>query len=104
MITLPCPDCAATGKISAFVDYGESRPGEFRTDIECSTCRGSGKISETIARWREAGTAHRDARVARRESIMACANRLGLNPAELSAMERGRLDPYPWITDIGDIN
>jgi hypothetical protein len=103
MSAFPCPDCGATGKISAFVDYGEARPGELRTDIPCATCGGGGKVSWATREWKRIGADHRGRRVASQESILACANRIGISCAQLSAMERGRADPAPLLSDMGVI-
>ena len=86
-----CPACKGLGSMGVFVD-GPSG-GYFRPVEECSICLGAGRISATRADWFAAGRAHYKARVARRETVMSCAQRLGLGLAELSGMEHGRIDP-----------
>lgn len=93
MSKVPCPSCSGKGTTAAFVDT-ETR-GWFDPSLPCSLCRGTGKISEQQMAWRTAGRIHYRERVARQESIMECAQRLGIRSAELSAMEHGRADPAP---------
>lgn len=91
-----CPECDGRGTFAAFVDG--HRPdgtawGEFRPAVQCFLCGGAGKIPEEHLKWRAIGEAHRKARVKRMESIREAAERLGVSPSQLSAMEYGRLDP-----------
>lgn len=92
-----CPVCRGDGTVAAFLDTAER--GWFDPALPCSLCGGTGQISEQQAAWRTVGRAHYRARVARQESIMECADRLGIRPAELSAMEHGRADPTPLAVD-----
>ena len=87
-----CPHCAGLGAHDALVHRAGSC--EVRR-LDCSTCRGAGKITRLQVGWIEAGRVHRDARVDRLESLRECATRLGIKAAELSAMERGAIDPSP---------
>ena len=86
-----CPDCRGKGTISAFVDWEGG--GEFREGIRCHGCGGTGRVTAQRIIWRGAGKQHRDARVARMESLRDCAARLGVSAVELSDIERGRADP-----------
>lgn len=90
-----CPDCKGTGKTGpVHVNYGYDQKlgrcrGEWKDNIPCSRCNGSGTVPDEMAEWIYAGRKMRDARVARGESIYECAKRLGTSSAELSAIERG---------------
>lgn len=86
-----CPSCGGKGSVAAFVDTAER--GWFDPTLPCPLCKGRGRISEQQAAWLAAGRAHYVARVARRESVLECATRLGIRVSELSAMEHGRVNP-----------
>lgn len=93
-----CPECGGRGTYAAFVDG--HRPdgtawGEFRPAMKCTFCGGSGIVSAFQVEWLEVGQAYRRARVARLEPIHEAASRLRVSPAQLSAMEHGRMDPAP---------
>jgi hypothetical protein len=92
-----CPDCKGKKTIFALVD-GPKYSGP--ATLACLRCKGTGEINEDIERWIKIGGAHRTWRVAQWESLMDCATRLGMTPAELSAMENGRADPTRLICDI----
>lgn len=95
MTDATCPQCDGTGTLAGFVDGFRQgrRYGEFRRDIICFTCNGVGKIPVHRLNWIEEGNAHRQERVDRRESLHQAAARLNLSAAEVSAMERGQLNP-----------
>ena len=86
-----CFDCHGKGTRAAFVDA--EMGGWFDPAIKCSMCGGTGKITGQKSEWHQIGRRFYEARVARAESVRECANRLGIRPAELSAMEHGRSDP-----------
>ena len=83
-----CARCSGTGLVSAFVEY-ENRPGDFRDDLTCGTCGGSGRLSADRVRAIQAGEARRRDRVARGISLREEADRLGISAAALSRQERG---------------
>lgn len=90
-----CPDCSGERKLHAFVDGRHpngKRFGELRM-IDCMTCEGAGTIPTEKEAWIVAGRRHRTARVAHGESMKAAADRLGISPVALNAMESGRADP-----------
>lgn len=86
-----CPDCNGAGERE-----GIAHPGARFIRIECSFCEVSGYITPQRAEWREIGQAHRRARLARDESMMECARRVGVLPSEISGFERGLIDPAKW--------
>lgn len=93
---MKCPDCR-NGKIFALVD-GADYSGTAH--IPCMRCQGTCEVDENTERWMKIGGVHRTWRVAQWESLGDCARRLGMNAADLSAMEHGRKDPTRLIADI----
>lgn len=93
---MKCPDCCGTGKTGhVHVNFGYDERtggcrGEWRETMPCLRCKGSGEVSDEMAQWMADGKAMRDARVARGESLMEAARRMGMGSAELSAIEHGR--------------
>lgn len=93
MDEVTCPRCHGGGTVLRFIDG----PGNHRVEPEgtCSLCQGKGSVSAQQMAWIKAGRAHRDARVARGESLRDRATALGLEVTVLSAMEHGKADPAP---------
>lgn len=93
--TITCPCCDGRGSNAGFICYadGSGTRSQYDEAITCDLCKGVGKIAKQIAQWLEIGRAHYLNRVARDESVMECAKRLGLRPSQVSAMEHGRADP-----------
>lgn len=85
-----CPRCTGDGGYHALVHRKDGCSEEY---LECFLCHGNGNISPEVAAWLEEGAAHRNARVARYESLLECARRLGVRPSLISAMETGRERP-----------
>lgn len=95
MSDVVCPTCCGDRQVMAFVD-GRDKNGKRwgrQERIACMQCAGTGTISAERARWMEECRVHRLARVDRRESLHEAAQRLGITPAQVSAMETGRQDP-----------
>ena len=91
-----CARCSGTGKIAAFVDYA-NRPGEFRDDLSCGDCDGTGSLTPERAAAMEEGERLRKRRVAADLSLRDAAALLGISPAELSRRERGHPPRAPHI-------
>jgi hypothetical protein len=91
----PCPRCKGSGTIGAFLDG--SSGGWYDPALQCLLCKGLGAIDPQQQEWLRVGGTHRTWRVAQFESILECATRLGVTPAELSAMEHGRANPFPLL-------
>lgn len=87
-----CPSCQGRAYSKAFILSSDGR-SIMDPAHPCPVCTGLGRIDHQTAAWRERGQAHARARRSRMESLLECAQRLGLSPAELSAMEQGRADP-----------
>lgn len=104
MTDATCPQCDGTGLLAGFVDGFRQgrRYGEFRRDIVCFTCNGSGRIPQHQFNWMEEGRVHREQRKERGESIYAAAARLDVSVADLNAMENGRMNPAPLHKDDQD--
>ena len=94
---ITCPDCRGKGTIGAFVDTADD--GWYDPTLQCSRCKGIGAVDPQQEEWMRVGGTHRTWRVAQHESIMECARRIGVTPAELSSMEHGRLDPVPLLVN-----
>lgn len=96
--SVTCQWCQGEGHRRGFVD-GVTPDGlefgYFTEHIKCTTCDGTGQISKQQAEWQEIGMRCRRERMLRGETIMQCADRLGVKPFEISHMENGRLDPTP---------
>jgi hypothetical protein len=67
--------------------------------IRCSSCGGSGYWSNHQAAAARDGEALRQERLARDESLREAAKRMGISPAELSAIEQGRVRSTPEQAD-----
>lgn len=92
-----CPRCSGNGQVFCAIDYAD-RPGEMGYR-QCTTCEGAGSITEEYAGRIRKGKDARDARVARGETLRACAYRMGITPVLLSRMEQGVAPPPPeWNT------
>lgn len=96
---LSCPECSGRGHSAAFISAESGH--RFEPELRCDFCAGSGKITAEQAGWLVRGRQMRNARVERHESLREVAIRLGLTPAAMSAMERGRADPGQLETAYG---
>jgi hypothetical protein len=91
--TFPCPTCNGKKKLMAFVDghRADGTPFGGVQDVDCFTCRGTGEVDEQYRARLAAGKAMRDERVAKDQSLREAARERGISPAELSAIEHGRI-------------
>ena len=88
--TVECVGCFGDGMISAFV----RRAGSCNLErIQCSDCKGSGRLDKTRLEWIKAGEAMFRDRVDRDMSLREEAKRRGMTPRELGDMEHGRVQP-----------
>lgn len=85
-----CPHCDGNGGHNAFINRGLDISTHSLEWVRCRTCDGEGKVSGDRAALIARGRALRDERVARQETILEASRRLGMGPAELSAIETGR--------------
>lgn len=83
-----CYACKGVGEVTAHLNYGGS-DGEWKI-INCPTFVGTCEISGEHAARIEAGRKARHARIIDGISLSEQARRLGITPAQLSAMEHGR--------------
>ena len=97
-----CPEC--DGKPLPPRVFFASGPEGCRAGVDespCDFCEGTGKAPYAKARDRTIGRQKREERIARREGLMEAATRMGVSPAELSAMEYGR-KPWPDSKTLGE--
>lgn len=87
---MQCPHCKGEGGTDAFINRGPDIRTHSFGWVTCATCDGAGTISGAAAQRVERGELLRKARVLRRESLMEASRRLGISPADLSAVEHGR--------------
>jgi hypothetical protein len=86
---MQCARCGGQGGANAFVNRGEDISKHTYEWCKCLTCGGSGVVTDEQARRIERGQAMRDKRVADGITLMEASRRLGVGPAQLSAIERG---------------
>jgi DnaJ-class molecular chaperone len=87
-----CPHCNGEGGGNAFINRGPDISTHSVEWVRCRTCEGAGVISGERAVLVAQGKAMRDARVARQETLLEAARKMGITPSRLSAIERGRAD------------
>jgi hypothetical protein len=91
-----CPDCEGSGQREPLVVITRVLMGG-RPDYEirngCRFCENLGVVPEAKAMWYTEGRTLRAARIARDESLDACARRIKVNIAVLEDAERGLADP-----------
>lgn len=88
--TAPCQHCKGAGRTGpVHANRGPDKPGEWRGSMPCRECDGTGTWS--MGRWERwhVGQDIKAARLARYETLYEASQRLGVSPAELSAIERG---------------
>lgn len=91
-----CNRCGGAGKIGpVHVNRGD-QPHVWLESMPCATCDGTGFITEDKASALALGARLKAKRVARGESILQQSKRLGLSPAELSGLERGKGGLAAW--------
>ena len=87
---MKCPHCKCDGRGEAFINRGPDISTLTKEWVRCRTCNGDGVVSDERASFIAEGKAWRDARVARQETLLEMSRRLGIGPAEISAIECGR--------------
>ena len=85
--TETCPRCNGKRSGYAFISRAGNCQGR---EIDCSFCGGRGEVTEREADLYREGERRRDERVLAGRSLREEAKRLGITPAELSAIERGQ--------------
>lgn len=86
-----CPTCEGRKELFAFMNTGEDWRKHRQGRIPCLTCSGTGEVDDGYPERLAVGKKMHDERVARGETLMAAATRMGMRPAELSALEHGEL-------------
>lgn len=81
-----CPQCRGFTVILTF--RGQSLG-------PCEMCKGTGRIPEHVKKWAPYGERLKAERIARRLTLRKAAAQLGVDPSNLSKMERGIIAPQP---------
>ena len=85
-----CPHCEGKGAIFGF---GCGSKGPVGLALDCELCEKTGKIDEKRKKWLAAGSGMKDERIAKGLVLRKEAARRGMNPVDLSRMERGIIEP-----------
>lgn len=89
-----CAFCRGAGEVGpVHVNKGQVNGecvGEWLDSMPCRECDGTGRWSGERAARFKAGLRMKAERLARQESFMEAGQRLGISPAEVSEIERGR--------------
>lgn len=92
-MTIVCPLCKGEKRLHAHINYGFNEAtgtgDDAWGDVICITCDGNGEITQDHARRIAHGEVLRAERVARGETLYHAAQRLGITPTQLSAIESG---------------
>ena len=91
-----CPHCNGDGGHDCHINRGFDSSTHTFEWRRCETCEGDGVVSDERAKLIAEGKAWRDARVARMETLLEASRKLGIGPAELSALELGRATPLAY--------
>ena len=86
---MKCPSCEGEKRIMALVKYAD-KPCEY-TQINCSTCLGTGEITEEHWKRIERGKVMREDRLRRSLSQSEEAKRLGMTHIAYSKLEHGKV-------------
>lgn len=85
-----CPECSGKKQFFAFVNTGVDYKKHYSRMVDCFLCKGTGTVTHAVIAQVVAGKALRKERLARSETLSQAAQRLGVSPAKLSAIENGR--------------
>jgi len=90
-VSVVCSDCnGRRGGVGFVCRYGKDGGRGSVEYIPCYTCNDAGTITEEHAARITVGKKLRAERIARDESVMEAAKRMGVRPSELSDVEHGR--------------
>jgi hypothetical protein len=92
-----CPHCNGRGGGEAFINRGPDISTHSREWVDCMQCSGAKYVDADVVRRIEKGQAMRDARVARKQSLLEASQRMGISSAELSAIEHGRGPAWVYL-------
>ncbi len=91
-----CPTCDGTGTARGFACGN----GRLLTSWPCDRCGATGQISDEQHAEIERGRDVRAERMARGLTLRDAAKALGISAVELSAVERGRVDPAATLEKL----
>lgn len=90
---MKCPDCKGDGKILGVFPIYHSAVHQSKrkpmVEMVCGRCGGKGQMPDFMAGWLDRGQAMKSVRVAEGRTLRQEAERLGIDPIQLSQMERG---------------
>lgn len=92
-----CPHCKGERKSLAHINTGPDSSKHRWEMVNCSTCDGTGEITQEQADRIEYGQKLYANRLAARETLFEAASRQGMTPAQLSAIEHGRVPPLRGV-------
>ena len=81
-----CPQCKGFGIV--FAAFNPIK-------LPCDMCAGSGKVGDPATQWRRLGIILKDRRLKARLGLREAARLHGIDPSNLSKMERGCICPRP---------
>lgn len=87
---MQCPGCKGKGVVFGHMNTGPDSSKHQWGNMQCMTCRGSGKITQDHAARIEAGHKLYRQRLNSGETLGEAAARQGMTPSQLSAIEHGR--------------
>ena len=92
-----CPHCNGERQVFVFADghHADGTPFHSNGLRNCSTCGGSGEITEEHVRRIKVGRERREERLSAGLSLREASRLAGISAAELSAIECGRPSPAP---------
>lgn len=95
---MQCPGCNGKGTVFGHMNTGPDSSKHKWVDMQCMTCRGSGEITQDHADRIEAGQKLYRQRLNSGETLGEAAERQGMTPAQLSAIEHGRAPSNAEVT------
>lgn len=93
-----CGKCKGSGRTAGPVHINRGdQPHEWVDSLPCFYCDGVGRVNDDKFAALQLGEHFRKQRIARGESVFEASKRLGLSPAELSGLERGKGGMAAWL-------
>ena len=91
----PRGECLAQSACSACLGFKRRYDFHGRDLGECEVCNGHGKLTREQTHWVLYGKKLKSERIEQGLTLRAAARHLGVDPSNLSKMERGVIKPQP---------